>query len=280
MTETSSTTPFQIPIRRDIEFDFSTTPAHHFAGDPLVSHFWNALSLVAPQTEAFLIRAMKRANEHVTDTALREQIAAFLAQEALHTRHHQKLNARLGELGYDVERASDVAEEVLRELSDRSSLRGALALVIAGEYAIYAISRTALENPDILDRTTPEVRRLLEWHALEEMEHQSVACDVYRHLYGGGLRHRVLHMAALVKACRVLARAIQRIEDVLLEAEPTPTREMRRARIRYMLSSPGLAWQVLAKLPRFFAPGFRHWADPRDEQLIARGVERIYASVP
>ena len=279
MKEASSTTPFRIPIRRDIEFDFSATPAHHFAGDPLVSHFWNALSLMAPHTEAFLIRAMKRANEHVTDAVLREQVAAFLAQEALHTRHHQKLNARLGELGYDVEGAGKVAEGVLRELSDRGSLRGALALVIAGEYVIYALSRSGLESADVLRRTTPEVRRLFEWHALEEMEHQSVACDVYRHLYGGGPRQRLAHMAALIKACRVLARAIRRIERALLKAEPAPTQEMQRARTRYMLASPGLAWRVLGKLPRFFAPGFRHWADRRDQQLIAHGVERVYASV-
>ena len=280
MNEACSTTPFQIPVRRDIEFDFTATPAHHFTGNPLVSHLWNALSLVAPHTEAFLIRAMKRANERVNDPALRQQIAAFLAQEALHTRNHQRLNSRLGELGYDVECASDVAESVLRELNDRSSLRGALALVIAGEYAIYAISRSVLEDPDVLAQTTPEVRRLMEWHALEEMEHQSVACDVYRHLYGSGFRHRLMHMAALIKASRVLARAIRRIEDVLMEEEPAPTREKRRARTRYMLSSPGLARRVLAKLPRFFAPGFRHWADPRDRQLIARGVERVYASAP
>lgn len=277
MTSSSSTTPFQIPVRRDIEFDFSGTPANHFAGNPLVSQLWNALSLVTPYTEAFLIRAMKRAGGQVTNPVLRQQISAFLAQEALHTRHHSALNARLAELGYDVERAGTVAQRVLSELSDRSSLQGALAFVIAGEYAIYAISRTVLEEPAVLAGTAPEVRRLMEWHALEEMEHQSVACDVYRHLFGEGLRHRLLHMRALAKACRVLVMAIQQIKAVLAEGEPDPTREELRAQARYMLVSPGLVWRVLAKLPRFFALSFRHWADPIDRQLITRGIDRAYA---
>lgn len=277
MTSSSSTTPFQIPVRRDIAFDFSGTPAHHFVRNRLASQLWNALSLVAPQTEAFLIRAMKRANEKVSDPALRQQIHAFLAQEALHTRQHNALNARLAELGYDVERAGTVAENVLRELSDRTSLQRALALVIAGEYAIYAISRTVLEEPAVLMGTTSEVRRLMEWHALEEMEHQSVACDVYRHLFGEGLRHRLLHIGALVKACRVLIKAIRKIQGVLMEDEPDPTREELRAHAFYMLVSPGLIWRVLAKLPRFFTLGFRHWVDPLDRQLIVRGIERVYA---
>jgi predicted metal-dependent hydrolase len=75
-------------------------------------------------------------------------------------------------------------------------VRSALALVIAGEYAIYVLARTVLEDPAVLAPTTPEVRRLFEWHALEEMEHQSVACDVYHHLYGEGARHRFIHMRA------------------------------------------------------------------------------------
>lgn len=61
MNKGPSTTPFEIPVRRDVAFDFATTPAHHFAGNPHTSHFWNAISIVTPQTEAFLIRAMKRA---------------------------------------------------------------------------------------------------------------------------------------------------------------------------------------------------------------------------
>ena len=51
--------------------------------------------------------------------------------------------------------------DTLRELTDESSDQSALALVIAGEYVIYAISRAVLERPALLARTSPEVRHLL-----------------------------------------------------------------------------------------------------------------------
>jgi predicted metal-dependent hydrolase len=279
MSPAASTTPFDIPVRRDLSFDFGSTPAHHFAGNALTSHLWNALSLLAPYTEAFLIRAMKRAREQVSDAKLREQVDSFLEQEALHTRHHRQLNARLGELGYDVDSAGAAIADALRELTDRSSDQSALALVIAGEYVIYAISRAVLEKPALLEGTTPEVRRLLEWHELEEMEHQSVACDVYRHLYGEGSRHRLLHARALMKACRVVALALRRAEAHLLRSEPRPESRDRRAHALYMFWSPGLLWQVAGKLPRFFAPTFQHWQDPLDRTLIGDAEARVYGPI-
>jgi predicted metal-dependent hydrolase len=276
MTAAASTTPFDIPVRHDVTFDFGATTAHHCAGNPVTSHLWNALSLLAPHTEAFLIRAMKQARESVSDPELRAQVDAFLAQEALHTRHHNRLNIRLGELGYDVDSAGTAIASGLRELTDKSSPRSALALVIAGEYVIYAISRAVLEEPALLEGAAPEVRRLLEWHALEEMEHQSVACDVYRHLYGEGSSHRLLHVRALVKACRVLALALRRAQAQLLRSESQIDPRDRRAHSLYMLWSPGLVWNVLGKLPRFLAPRFQHWQDPLDRALIAGAEARVY----
>jgi predicted metal-dependent hydrolase len=276
MTAAASTTPFEIPVRRDLAFDFHSTPAHHCAANPLTRHLWNALSLLAPHTEAFLIRAMKQARESVSDPVLRAQVDAFVAQEALHTRHHVQLNTRLGELGYDIDSAGSAVASALRALTDKTDSRSALALVIAGEYVIYAISRAVLEGPTLLEGAAPEVRRLLEWHALEEMEHQSVACDVYRHLYGEGPKHRLLHIRALLKACRVLALALRSAETHLHPSEPQPDAADRRAHTLYMFWSPGLVWKVLGKLPRFLAPAFEHWQDPLDRALIDAAEARVY----
>ncbi len=275
MTTAAAKTPFRIPVRHGLEFSFDDTPALHCGGNPYTSHLWNALSILAPKTEGFLIRAMKKARPKVTDPALRAQVESFLVQEALHSRHHASLNARLASLGYDVERAAALAEERLRTLTDEDDVRGALTFVIVGEYAIYAIAKTVLESPAVLAGMVPEVRRLMEWHCLEEMEHQSVASEVYEHLYGTGLRDRLRHARALAKACRVLVSAMGGIQEVLLEPERPIMAGRRLEHWRYLYVSPGLLWRVAAKLPRFLGPGFSHWSDPADVGLIARGLERI-----
>lgn len=278
MTGAVSKTPFAIPVRHDLDFRFDHTPAVHFAENACTSHLWNALSIIAPRTEGFLIRAMKKARADVTDPALRSQVDAFLMQEALHSRHHSTLNTRLAALGYDVERASRIAEEGLRALADASSVRGALSFVIVGEYAIYAVAKAVLENPAMLAGTTPEVRRLMEWHCIEEMEHQSVACEVYEHLFGLGAKDRIAHARALFKACRVLAGILSKMQGVLMENEPSIPFSARLDHLRYLYVSPGLLRRIVMRLPLFFAPGFRHWDDAADIRLIEQGLERISAS--
>lgn len=280
MTTGASKTPFAIPVRHELDFRFDDTPALHFAGNPYTSHLWNALSILAPRTEGFLIRAMKKARADISDQHLRSQVDAFLVQEALHSRHHGTLNARLASLGYDVDRASQIAERELRALADASSVRGALTFVIVGEYAIYAVAKAVLEDPAVLARTTPEVRRLMEWHCVEEMEHQSVACEVYDHLFGLGTADRFTHARALVKACRVLARILSRMQRVLLENEGPIPLAARLDHLQYMYASPGLLRRIVARLPRFFTPGFRHWSDAADLLLIERGLSRISTPLP
>lgn len=277
MSILSARTPFEIPVRRDLAFHFDDTVARHFAGNPYTSHFWNAVSILAPRTEGFLIRAMKQARNDVTDPKLREQADAFLQQEGLHSHHHNVLNARLASLGYDVERASAVARRELQALTDGNDTRGALAFVIAGEYAIYVLARAVLDDPAILAATDSEVRRLIEWHAVEEMEHQSVAYEIYAHLYGINAGDRFRFAGALTKACRVLVRSIGKIEAVLLENEQDVSGAARFEHLKYLFGTPGLAWQVAVRLPRFFAPGFRHWSDRADLGLIETGLERVYA---
>jgi hypothetical protein len=74
----------------------------------------------------------------------------------------------------------------------------------------------------------------------------------------------------------VLVDAIRGIEAILMESEPESDPAHRRAHSAYLLSSPGLLWRVLAKLPRFFVPGFRHWSNQGDTQLISDAVDRVY----
>ena len=39
---------FTITARPEVKFDFASTPAIHHADNPYLSHFWNALSIMAP----------------------------------------------------------------------------------------------------------------------------------------------------------------------------------------------------------------------------------------
>src|ERR1700730_8885689 len=69
-------------------------------GDPVATAFYNSLSLVFPEGEAFFIDSVR----HYRDSGppdLQLQIDAFTKQEAVHSREHAYFNKQVREAGYD-----------------------------------------------------------------------------------------------------------------------------------------------------------------------------------
>ena len=85
----SVTTPADLTITpRDLKVDRNTRNARWWhGGDPIATAYFNALSAAFPQGETFFIESVRRYRDQV-DEPLREQIAAFVQQEAMHTREH------------------------------------------------------------------------------------------------------------------------------------------------------------------------------------------------
>ena len=59
-----------------------------------------------------------------------------------------------------------------------------LSATVALEHLTASLASNAFETAS-LDRTHPAMRRLLYWHAAEELEHRSVAFDVFTRVGGG-----------------------------------------------------------------------------------------------
>ncbi len=267
-------TPIDIPVRMDIEFDFSDVPAVHTAGNPLVSHLWNALSLLAPTFETAAIRVLRHALKDLAEPALRKDVDAFIKQEALHSRHHAAFNQRLGEFGADVAAFTALGRTAWQEAMAGRDTRQQLAMIVAAEHLIHDLSIVGLSTPQVLADTHPEVRRLLTWHMVEEVEHQSVSLDVYRHLYGDGPSDWATHTASLWAASGVFLRYSARIQRVLLGLGESPTRSQRIQYQRFLWSDPGILRRVLLRTARHALPWSRTWSDPREVELIRTPVER------
>jgi uncharacterized protein len=79
-----------IPVRK-IPFDFlaGTPPVWH-SRQREWSHMVNGASLAMPYLEPFLNRTMREALAHVSDPDLREDIDAFIRQEAQHYGNHRR----------------------------------------------------------------------------------------------------------------------------------------------------------------------------------------------
>ena len=270
MMANASTTPVDIEIRRNIRFDFSGSPAVHHRNNPYLSHFWNALSVIAPSTERILMRVAREVRDEIRDERLLKDLNALVAQEALHTREHRRFNAHLAELGYDIEGVNGELDRMFDDYVTRVDKPAAVALMIAGEHLIYAMSHALLADPRNAEGMDTEVKRLFLWHAAEEMEHQSVAHDVYVHLFGEGPSHRLVRARAFADASRLLFGSLRDVVRRLLAAEPDRNAAQRLEFARFMTLSPGYARQLGGKALGYFRPGFAPWKDPGDLDLIRR----------
>ena len=275
MIANASTTPVDIEIRRNIRFDFSHSPGVHHRENPYLSHFWNALSVMAPSTERILMAVARDVRNDIRDERLLTDLKALVAQEALHTREHRRLNTRLAELGYDIEGVNAELDQRFDDYVARVDKPAAVALMIAGEHVIYAMSRALLEDPRMTEGMDAEVKGLFLWHAAEEMEHQSVAHDVYVHLFGDGPSHRLVRARAFADAGRLLLGSLASVMKRLLASEPEQTAAQRMEFFRFMVVSPGYGRQFGRQALRYFQPGFAPWKDAGDLELIRQTLGSV-----
>lgn len=275
---TRRSTPFTLEVRKDTRFDFSAVPAIHTEDNLYISHFLNALSLVAPLTEGMLIRAIRDAQPLIEGTELAVDAKAFIGQEAIHTREHRELNRRLEALGFPFEEVTRQMEAKVKRLEASMSLQERLAIVVTGEHAIYALSRAWLTCDLNRFRQDPEVRRLFTWHTLEEMEHQSVCDDIYRQLYGNGLANSLVRGLAFLGVNRLLYRMINRFMKALLAQDRPPRKGERRAFLRWMLINPAIGLISARELAAYALPTFSHWRRAEeDRRLIRENLALVYA---
>lgn len=178
--------PHPIP-KRDLRFDFSGVDFGHWhPRGPHVSHYFNVHSLQFPKGERFFINSVRHFRDHVTDPVLKEQVAGFIAQEAMHGREHEVYNEALKAYGYPVEAMERWVGRSLTFAKWTMPPKGRLAMTAALEHLTAIGADDLLAHDDVLDGAHPEMARLWRWHAIEETEHKAVAYDVYREVTGGG----------------------------------------------------------------------------------------------
>ncbi len=161
-------------------FSFEDVPRHWFADSAAITHLVNGVCLLFPAGERFFVRSVRQYEDRIADPELRAAVRAFYKQEGAHANAHEKFFARLGEQGFDVEDLLERYEKLAFELMERRfppSVR--LSVTVALEHFTAIMAENALTD-GLLDEAHPEMRRLLMWHAAEEIEHKAVAFDVLR----------------------------------------------------------------------------------------------------
>ncbi|KMV24586.1 metal-dependent hydrolase [Mycobacterium heckeshornense] len=271
--------PENYPRTRRIRFRFGEgdSLAKYFADDNIaLSHFVAGLSGVFPPGEDSFIRSVRRVTDRITDPVLKKRVAGFIGQESTHGQEHRHLNEKLVEMGYPIawHDSQPLKDRVIR-FEERVPARLHLAVTAALEHYTAMLAQRVLSSEEVQAIPgDPEIWHLLKWHALEELEHKSVAFDVYRAI-GGSERMRIAVMAILI----ALTIPLVTIElAISLAYDPVARRHpLRVAREMRELYRGPLLKGTLRDAAKYLRPGF-HPDDIDTTALLQRWKQELFGS--
>jgi predicted metal-dependent hydrolase len=162
---------------------FTSVPKHWFADSAAATHVVNGVNLLFPAGERFFVRSTLRYLAQLDAEGRKDLVVrakGFFGQEGRHAGAHEKFFETMRAQGYEIDRFLAWYDRVAYRLIEKSSPHAlSLAVTVALEHFTAILAEDALrDDAAILEHAHPELRRLLAWHAVEELEHKSVAFDV------------------------------------------------------------------------------------------------------
>lgn len=222
---------------RHVQFDFSETPLHWLRDDAFSTHMINGIHLLLPEGELWFCRVYNKALPLVTDDDLRADVQGFIRQEAIHSRAHSKAQDYLKEHGLSFEeyhqRVSWLFQSLLGEHPlglkslDRKAWRKQwlvlrVGIIAAIEHFTGVLGQWAMDNTSWEQSGDPAMVDLFKWHLAEEVEHRTVAFDLFEHLCKTQLGFYVSRQALMALVFPLFLYFIAEGGRTLYRQDPSP----------------------------------------------------------
>ena len=178
---------------RKVKFEWQDTQVDWVPNQPFVSYFINEINMILPAGEFWFCRLYNKVLPQISDEKLKQDVQAFIRQEAMHAQAHNSANKEyLSQRNIGIQRNLDVMDFLFGKLLADQPLGftvpkllnhqwdlfrlGIVATVehmtcVLGKYALYNTEWEKLgADASMLD--------LVKWHGAEEIEHRTVAFDL------------------------------------------------------------------------------------------------------
>ncbi|MEY1660811.1 metal-dependent hydrolase [Isoalcanivorax beigongshangi] len=283
----------QLVIRQP-KFDLADSPVHWLPKDEFASHMVNGINLLLPAGELWFCRVYNKALPMVTDPQLRKDVEGFIRQEANHARAHRQAEKWLADNGYDIEPVLDRAnwlfgqvlgEDALgyplltRAIGTKRWLVLRVGIIAAIEHFTGMLGDWCM-NSDGWDIGDPVVADLFRWHLAEEVEHRSVAFELFEHLCKTELGFYVSRQALMAVVFPMFIYLLSDAARDLAGQDPDPkARKIARmsiVRMVFEMERNGRSRDTLPKFSmlvrrtlRWAAPSFHPEPEGDTEQALA-----------
>lgn len=249
----------QPPIepRENLAFGLDETlPKYWFDNDPFKTRLMDGMQLGFPEGERYFITSVRAFRDRITDPKQLQDVKDFTRQEGQHGIAHTVFNKLLEKQGLPIARLLAEHNAVLKGYQTRFSPEFNLALTAAFEHFTALMAEAFFGRAEVMAGVDKRMKSLFAWHAIEEMEHRSVAFDVMKRVAKVGYFKRVAAMA--YGTWQTMAVMLGNA-DKLLEADGFSRQERRAMFIRnlgWMYGRNGVLSAFTPQLLAYFKPGF------------------------
>lgn len=248
---------------RPLEFEFGAIDYN----DPLWSRtrpefsmFVNALGVHVPYFERYLVKTLSQAKKQITDEGLKRDVSAIIGQEAHHAKNFIRLNKWLAKRYPKVAKHDADAREYFAHHASTDSPKRSVGFTAGYETFTFLAGIIILENYQRWFRDSDAVMRALWiWHQIEEVEHGSVAFEVYQHLYGEHEWYR--KWMVLLTLCHIAKETLKTYTHMCVVEGwfRNPLRGIRRM---------GFCLLMLGRFVKSALPVFRRNYHPRKHPIV------------
>ncbi|KAB0652300.1 metal-dependent hydrolase [Acinetobacter bohemicus] len=207
-----SSIQYQIKPRK-VKFEWQETPVDWIPNHPFTSYFINEINMILPAGEFWFCRLYNKILAQISDEKLKADVKAFIRQEAMHAQAHALANKEyLTVRNIDVQRNLNIMDFLFGQLLADQPLGLKIPKVLEHQWDLFrlGIIATVEHMTCVLGKyvlynqhweqlgADPAMLDLVKWHGAEEIEHRTVAFDLYRHLGGGYIARYYLSVAVIV----------------------------------------------------------------------------------
>lgn len=184
-------------VRKGLDFQLESDdiPKYWMAGDVYKTRMMDAVQATFPDGERYFISTVRAFRDDITDPQMKHDVADFMMQEGQHGKVHTQYNDRLARQGIKIKRLTDEMKRINEIRLRRYSAKYNVALTAAFEHFTAMMADLFFADKKMLAGADERVRAMLAWHAVEEMEHKSVAYDVMQKVAKVGYLRRILAMS-------------------------------------------------------------------------------------
>jgi uncharacterized protein len=190
------------PRARNVTFTYNSDIDLIWTSKPEFAIAANSVSLLMPFVEPYVVRSIRHVIDEIEDQGLAGEAKDFVRQESQHHAQHRNFNRLLTARFRGLTRIEGWIDSSYKFVERHTSKQFGVGFAAGFETVAFCAARWVdMRADDVLFNADPQVASLYLWHLAEEVEHKTVAHDVYRAIGG----KRLQYAAAMLLSAVMLA---------------------------------------------------------------------------